>query len=57
MINRKVGVHLWPAKEFWDYEHVTNAYKEDPGLSKERIFAKAMEMFPGGSDADFRRVL
>ena len=44
-------------EELWGYEHVTSAYKEEPLASAERIFKRAKELFPGGSDAALRRVL
>ena len=44
-------------EELWGYEYVTSAYKEEPSVSAERIFTRAKEMFPNGSDKDLRKVL
>ena len=44
-------------EELWGYGHVTGAYKEEPKLSEERIFARARELFPEGPDEALRRVL
>lgn len=44
-------------EELWDYEHVTSAYKEESMLSAERIFTRARELSPYGSDATHRKVL
>jgi hypothetical protein len=44
-------------EELWGYEHVTSAYKEDPSVSAERIFARAKEVFPEADDAALRRIL
>ena len=44
-------------EELWGYEHVTSAYKEDPSASAERIFSRAKELFPDGSDAALWKVL
>ena len=44
-------------EELWGYEHVTSAYKEEPLASAERIFIRAKELFPDGSDTALRKVL
>ena len=44
-------------EELWGYEHVTSAYKEEPSASAERIFTRAKELFPDGSDVALRKVL
>ena len=44
-------------EELWGYEHVTSAYKEEPSASAERIFKRAKELFPDGSDMALRKVL
>ena len=44
-------------EELWGYAHVTSAYKEEPELSAERIFTRARELFPEGSDAAIRKIL
>ena len=44
-------------EEFWGYEHVTSAYKEDPKNSAERIFTRAKELFPEASESALRKVL
>ena len=44
-------------EDLWGYEHITSAYKEDPALSAERIFTRARELFPEGSEAALRKVL
>ena len=44
-------------EELWGYEHVTSAYKEEPSASAERIFTRAKELFPDGSDAALWKVL
>ena len=44
-------------EELWGYDHVTSAYKEEPSVSAGRIFTRAKELFPGGSEAALRKVL
>ena len=44
-------------EDLWGYKHVTSAYKEEPALSAERIFTRARELFPEGSDAAIRKIL
>ena len=44
-------------EELWGYEHVTSAYKEEPIVSAERIFARAKKVFPEGNEGALRRVL
>ena len=44
-------------EELWGYEHVTSAYKEEPSVSYDRIFKRAKELFPDGSDLALRKVL
>ena len=41
----------------WGYEHVTSAYREEPAVSAERIFRRAREWFPEGTDAALRKIL
>ena len=44
-------------EELWGYEYVTSAYKEEPAVSANRIFTRAKEVFPNGSDAALRKIL
>ena len=44
-------------EELWGYEHVTSAYKEDPGVSAERIIARVKECFPGAGEEVYRKVM
>ncbi|MGX8714850.1 MAG: AlkZ-related protein [Lachnospiraceae bacterium] len=41
----------------WSYDHVTSAYREDPEESAQRIFARAKELFPEGTDQAIRKML
>ena len=41
----------------WSYDHVTSAYREDPGESARRILARAKELFPEGTDQAIRKML
>lgn len=62
-INRKGQEYGWSIalyampEELWGYEYVTSAYKEDPGISGERIFAHMREVYPIASEKQIRKVL
>lgn len=44
-------------EDLWGYDHITRAYREDPSVSAERIYARARELFPEGSEEALHNVL
>ncbi|MDO4649927.1 MAG: hypothetical protein Q4B26_14905 [Eubacteriales bacterium] len=51
-----VAMYSMP-EHLWGYEHVSSAYKEDPAVSAERIFAYMKEQYPIAKEKDIRKVL
>ena len=61
--NKKGGEYGMPVciycrpETLWGYEMVTSAYREDPAESKEKIFRRVRELFPGASEKQMNKVL
>ena len=48
-----------PPEAIWGYDAVTSAYKEEPEVSRQRIYDRIREMFPGAgiSDEMIRKII
>lgn len=61
--NKKGGEYGMPVciyckpETLWGYEMVTSAYREDPAESREKIFRRVRERFPGASEKQMNKVL
>ena len=51
-----VAVYAMP-EQLWGYDHIASAYKEDPQVSKERIFKHMQEIYPIATEKQIRKVL
>ena len=62
-VNKKGVKYGWPVAVYstpellWGYEVVTGAYKEEPKISKERIFEQVRRNFPRVTEKQLMKVL
>ena len=62
-INKKGETYGWAVavysmpEQLWGYDHIASAYKEDPQVSKERIFKHMQEIYPIATEKQIRKVL
>ncbi|MBQ7797377.1 MAG: hypothetical protein IJ374_12600 [Lachnospiraceae bacterium] len=60
--NKKGQEYGWPIavysmpEQIWGYKAVTEAYKEDPELSKKRIYDRVKEVFPWATEKQIKKV-
>ena len=50
-----IAVYCMP-EQIWGYEAVTAAYKENPEISKKRIFDRVKEVFPWATEKQIKKV-
>ena len=50
-----IAVYCMP-EQIWGYDAVTAAYKEEPEVSKNRIFNRVKEVFPWATEKQIRKV-
>lgn len=50
-----IAVYCMP-EQIWGYDAVTAAYKEEPDVSKNRIFNRVKEVFPWATEKQIRKV-
>lgn len=61
--NKKGVAYGWPVaiyampEQLWGHEHIASAYKEDPSVSKERIFAHMRAQYPNATEKQIQKVL
>ena len=61
--NKAGGLYGWPVavysmpEQLWGYDYVASAYKEDPDVSKERIYKRLCEMCPEATEKQILRQL
>ena len=44
-------------ESIFSYEAVTAAYSEEPGVSKDRIYSRVRELYPGSSEKELKKLL
>lgn len=61
--NKKGEAYGWPVavysmpEQLWGYDYIASAYKEEPAVSKERIFAYMRERYPIATEKQLQKVL
>ena len=50
-----IAVYCMP-EQIWGYDAVTAAYKENPEISKKRIFDRVKEVFPWATEKQIKKV-
>ena len=44
-------------EQLWGYDYVASAYKEDPEVSKERIYKRIRELCPEATEKQIAKLL
>ena len=61
--NKKGVAYGWPVaiyampEQLWGYDHIASAYREDPAVSKERIFEHMRKNYPIATEKQIQKVL
>lgn len=61
-LNRRGQPYGWPVasyvrpEQLWGYAHIVSAYKEEPAVSRERIWARMRQLYPGVSDKQLKKI-